>query len=660
MCGIAGIYHYRAAEMAVNQHLLVRMTRVMKHRGPDDEGFYIEGPLGLGHRRLSIVDLSATGHQPMSNEDGRYWISYNGEFYNHGEFRQILENKGHKFRGTSDTETLVHLLEEEGLDSLNKLVGIFAFAFWDSKEKTLTLVRDPLGVKQLYYHDNGKRLVFASEIKALLECDDLPREPDPEAVNQYLHFHTALFDRSFYKDVKQLRPGEYLQVTQAGIKKRIYWRVTDFGSFDRGAEHTVEELKERLSAVVADQLMSDVPVGSFFSGGIDSTALAAFAAQAGKPPPCFGVHFTNQGVIDERPYQEAAAKALGLTLHLITVDGSGFPDDLMKLIYYQDEPVVGTAMFPMYYVSRLASQHVKVCLGGQGGDEIFGGYARYGLVRPTQVLRSWFSGRRRPLPNTASHGRKVGNVGGNLWKQLVDRRTLSRLISNLGSFGSWQTRYFEIFAKVPEASWRNIFDDHEFVSRQRCRDIFQEAVLRSPATDPGDKVMHWEMQTYLAGLFHQDDRMSMACSLESRVPLADPRLVKFAFKLNFDLKLRGGATKWILRNAVADVLPDYVLNRRKVGFDTPAILWMRDQHQEFIRDLLLSSEARSRGIWNIKGLSEILDRQSHPHWFEIVWKAVCIEAWARRFLDRKISVGTQHERTDLHESQLKNKQKTAQ
>jgi len=657
MCGIAGIYHYGAAEMAVNRHLLVRMTRVMKHRGPDDEGFYIEGALGLGHRRLSIVDLSSTGHQPMSNEDGKYWISYNGEFYNHREFRQRLEKQGHKFRGTSDTETLLHLLEEEGLDSLCDIAGIFAFAFWDSKAKVLTLVRDPLGVKQLYYHDNGKRIVFASEIKALLECDDVPRKLDPEAVNQYLHFHTPLFHRTFFKDIKQLCAGEYLQVTQEGIKKRIYWKVSDFGLFDRGAEDTVEELKERLSVVVADQLMSDVPVGSFFSGGIDSTAIAAFAARLGKPPPCFGVHFTDRGVIDERPYQEAAAKALGLKLHLITVDGSQFPDDLMKLIYYQDEPVIGTAMFPMYYVSRLASEHVKVCLGGQGGDEIFGGYARYGLVKPAQVLKSWFSGRRRLRSNSVSSGRQVGNVGGNLWKQLVDRRTLIRLMRNLRSFGKWQARHFETFANVPEASWRDIFDDQEFVSRQRCREMFQEALLKSPATDPGDKVMHWEIQTYLTGLFHQDDRMSMACSLESRVPLADPRLVRFAFELDFDLKLRGGATKWILRQAVADVLPDYVLNRRKVGFDTPAIRWMKEQHWGFICELLLSSHAHSRGIWKKKGLNEILDNQGHPHWFEIVWKAVCIEAWAKLFLDRQIRIDGQHKGMDARGSVFKTKEK---
>jgi asparagine synthase (glutamine-hydrolysing) len=574
----------------------------------------------------------------MSNEDGTCWISYNGEFYNHAECRKKLEGEGHKFRGTSDTETLLHLLEEEGVDCLSDIAGIFAFAFWDSKQKRLILVRDPLGVKQLYYHDNGKRIVFANEIKALLECKDIPRDFDSTALNQYLHFHTPLFSRTFFKDIKQLRAGEFLQVTPGDIRKRTYWRLSDFGSLNNTPEESVAELKERLAAVVKDQLMSDVPVGLFFSGGIDSCALAVFAARDGKPPPCFGVHFTDQDVVDERPFQEAAASALGLELHLTTVDGLTFPDDLMRLIYYQDQPVIGAAMLPMYYVSKLASRHVKVCLGGQGGDEIFGGYARYALTQPVQVMKSWFTGRQRIGSSLATSSREVGNVGGNLWKQFADVRTLRRLIHNVMSLGHWQKRHFDTFAKVQESAWRAIFNDPEIVSREKCRNLFQNAVLDSPARNPADKVMHWEVQTYLTGLFHQDDRMSMACSLESRVPLADPRLVEFAFRLGFDLKFRGGATKWILRQAVADIIPASVLNRRKVGFDTPADRWMKGQHRGFIRELLLGPEARSRGIWNTKGLMAILDRPNHPLWFDIVWKMTCIEAWARVFLDRRTTV----------------------
>ena len=635
MCGIAGIFNYAEPDRPVDEQLLVRMTRALEHRGPDDEGFYVNGPIGLGHRRLTIVDLTTTGHQPLPNTDQTRWITYNGEFYNHSQFRQQLLSRGHTFRGTSDTETMLHLIEEHGPDCLENVAGIFAFAYWDGQRRELTLARDPLGVKPLYHYDDGRRIIFASEMKALLKCPEIPRELDTEAINQYLHFHTALFDRTFFKHIKQLRAGEYLQLSRTRSTNRVYWKVEDFRPREGTPEEQVAELEGALQSVVRDQLMSDVPVGSFFSGGIDSSAVAAMAAQTGKPPVCYGVHFTDQGVVDERPYQQAAAKALGLDLRLITCDGSTFPDDLMRLTYFQDQPVIGAAMFPMYLVSKLASEDVKVCLGGQAADEVFGGYARYGLTRPWQVARSWFAG-----SDTAS---KTGNgntdyagskVGGNLWLQIADRRNLRRLMNNIPSLGHWQTRYFDHFAKVSESDWASIVSP-EIASRARCYEIFQQTVNSSAAKDPADKAMHWDMQTYLTGLFHQDDRMSMACSLESRVPLADPRLVRFAFRTGFDLKFRSGATKWLLRQAVAKVLPESVLNRRKIGFDTPAERWMKRQHSDFVRELLLSREARGRGLWNPTGIESWLDRPNHPQWFDVVWKAICIEAWATTFLSPK-------------------------
>ena len=623
MCGIAGIFHYGDPDRRVDRDLLFRMTRTLAHRGPDDEGFHVEGSLGLGHRRLSIVDLSATGSQPMPNEDRSCWITYNGEFYNHASFRERLTAKGHRFRGTSDTETLLHLLEEEGPDCLGGVMGIFGFAFWEAKRHRLTLARDHLGVKQVYYHDNGRRTVFASEIKALLVCPDVPREPDPEAINQYLHFHTAMFDRTLFKGIRQLRPGEYLQITQYGVHVRQYWSVNDFQPRGGGPEENVRQLRNQLSSVVGEQLMSDVPVGSFFSGGIDSSAIAAYAASNGIRPQCFGVHFSDQGVPDERPYQEAAAKALGLSLELTTVDGSRFPDEMMQLMYYQDEPVIGAAMFPMYHVSKLAARSVKVCLGGQAGDEVFGGYARYALAHPARVVREWFRG--RSLPQTA--------VGGNLRHQLTDRRTLQRLSRNARHLWNWEIAYFENFAKVPESAWNAVLNGPDLVSREQCRQLFHEVTLRSAATDPADKVMHWDLQTYLPGLFHQDDRMSMAASLESRVPLADPRMVLFALHTGFNLKFRSGASKWVLRKAVSDVLPEWILTRRKVGFDTPAESWMREQHAGFVRDLLLSRQSKNRGMWNPRGIEVLLRNPGVPHWFDITWKLVCLEAWARIFLD---------------------------
>ncbi|MHB8872435.1 MAG: asparagine synthase (glutamine-hydrolyzing) [Myxococcaceae bacterium] len=637
MCGIAGIFNYAEPDRPVDRDLLTRMTRVLRHRGPDDEGFHVDGAIGLGHRRLSIVDPSPSGHQPMATagEDG--WLSYNGELYNHSVFRQRLAAKGVTFRGTSDTETLLYLLSIYGPGALAEAAGIFGLAFWDARRRRLILARDPLGVKQVYYHDDGKRIVFGSEIKAVLECAGVPREPDLEAMNQYLHFHTALFDRTFFKHVKQVRPGEYLEVNQHGAHARVFWQLDGFATREGDPQEHVRELRELLGTVVGDQLMSDVPVGSFFSGGIDSSAVAAFAKNRGKRLRCFGVHFSNQGVIDERTYQEKAAAALGLDLELTTLDGSTFPEDLTRLMYFQDEPVIGAAMLPMFQVSRLASRKVKVCLGGQAADEIFGGYARYTLAHPAKVLSSWFSGR-GAVQTEGAPGRS-SSVGGNLLKQLADFRSVRRLATAGLALTSWRRRYFDNFAKVGERDWRNIFAEG-VVSRSHARQTFEDTVARSAAIDPADKVMHWDMQTYLAGLFHQDDRMSMANSLESRVPLADPRLVRFAFHTPFNLKVRGGATKWILRQAVADVIPQEVLNRRKAGFDTPAESWMRGAHRGFVRDTLLSSQARERGFWSGKAIERLLSNDRHPLWFDLAWKLLSIEIWAQVFLDRKVPVAS--------------------
>jgi asparagine synthase (glutamine-hydrolysing) len=618
MCGIAGIFHYADPDRPIDRDLLGRMTRILAHRGPDAEAFFVRDNVGFGHRRLSIVDLSPTGAQPMSNDDGSCWITYNGEFYNHEDFRPRLAAHGCCFRGSSDTETLLRLLEHDGPDALADTAGIFAFGFWDGRHQTLTLARDPLGVKQVYFHDNGRRIVFASEIKALLEDPEVPRDPDPEAIDQYLHFHTALFDRTFFRGIRQLRAGEYMQINRYGARVARYWTVSDFSKLTRPDGEMIDDLRHRLTNVVGQQLMSDVPVGSFFSGGIDSSAVAAFASQSGRKPVCFGVHFTGQGVTDERPYQEAAAAALGLDLRLITMDGTSFPDDFRHLMYHQDQPVIGAAMFPMSRVSQLASNSVKVCLGGQAADEIFGGYARYALGQPGLVLRSWFSNR----------GASGAGVGSNLAKQAAEGGTLRRLAGNARHMMHWEASYFEHFAKVPEHSWKEIFSGPEFCSRARCRQLFHEVVSRSPATEPMDKIMHWDLQTYLTGLFHQDDRMSMATSLESRVPLADPRLVRFAFKVNPDLRFRGGASKWILRQAVSTMLPSLVLSRRKVGFDTPAEAWIH-QHEGFVRDTLLSTRSLERGFWSKPGLESLLSTKQ----FDKLWKVLSIELWASIFLD---------------------------
>lgn len=625
MCGIAGIFNYAAPERPLDKALLRAMTSSLSHRGPDADGVFVEGPIGLGHRRLSIVDLSPTGAQPMVAPDGRACIAYNGEFYNHQEYRSQLEARGVRFRGPSDTETLLHVMRELGPDSLEDASGIFGFAYWDSVQQTLTLVRDPLGVKQVYFHDDGERILFASEIKALLCDPSVKREMDPLAVSEYLHFHTPLFERTFFKGIRQLRAGQWIRFGKSRVQTRQYWTLDRFDKSAAGVGEQVQQLKERLSSVVTGQLMADVPITAFFSGGIDSTAVAAFASKAGRLSEVFGVHFADQGVIDERPFQEQAAKALGLKLNLSTLDGASFDVDIESLLYFQDQPVIGPAMLPMHAVSKQAAERFKVCLGGQASDEVFGGYARYALARPWAVARNSFA--------MAGGGAQL--VGGNLSKQLAQRNNIRRLAGTLCNLGDWQTRYFENFAKVPVSAWESVFAIPEVRDREHCRRTFLDETALSRASDPTDKLQEWDLRTYLTGLFQQDDRMSMSVGLESRVPLADPRLVRHAFRIPFDLKMRRGASKWILRQAIADLVPEPVLNRTKVGFDTPVHAWMANQHSAFVRDILLSSRARQRGIWTTAGVSRLLEHPGSAYWADLTWKILNIEMWARIFLDRR-------------------------
>ena len=632
MCGVAGVFHYGEPGRPVDVRLLTGMTRALRHRGPDGEGLHVDGAVGLGHRRLAIVDPTMTGAQPMATADGSCWLSYNGEFYNHRAFRGQLAAKGVYFRGTSDTETLAAGLQAWGPKFLAEVAGIFGLAFWDSGRRRLLLARDPLGVKQIYYHDDGRRIVFASEMKALLHDATVSRQVDGEAINQYLHFHTPLFERTFFRAIRQVRAGEYLEVDAGGIQAKRYWSVEGFAPDEGTPEEQVAVLRNTLEDVVGEQLMADVPLGAFFSGGIDSSAVVAFAARNGIRPRCYGVHFSGQGVVDERPFQEEAGAAMGVDLELITLDGSSFADDLMRLTYFQDQPVIGAAMFPMYHVSRLAASGVKVCLGGQGADELFGGYARYALVAPARFAATL-------IPRSGVWGRGGGvgqggaRVGGNLLKQVFDRKNVRRAFRSVGTSVNWRRRYFKNFCKVSPRDWTRVFGRNGVFAPEHAWNEFCGTVERSPARGAFEKVLHWDVQTYLPGLFQQDDRMSMANGLESRVPIADPRLVRLAFRTPSDLKLRDGASKWILRQAVAGSIPSAVLNRRKVGFDTPAERWMRGTHAGFVRELLTSARARSRGYWDGHGVERAVEDVRHPFWFDVVWKLTMIEAWARVFVD---------------------------
>ena len=402
-----------------------------------------------------------------------------------------------------------------------------------------------------------------------------------------------------------------------------YWSIPDLPPSPEDATRTEEQLLDRLPGIVGDQLMSDVPVGVFFSGGIDSSAVAAFGRKRLSNLRGFGIHFSHEGVVDERPFQESAAKALGLPLDLVTVGPDSFPDEFPRLMRQQDQPVIGTAMVPMFHVSRLARSQVKVCLGGQAADELFGGYARYAVC---QSMGAALRG------TGTSSGAGATRVGGNLLKQLRSARNLGRLARSLSRGTDWRGRYFDVVAVVPQATWHSVLDP-TMADRSLAESQFREGTAGPGSVDGPNAAMRWDARTYLPGLFQQDDRMSMANSLESRVPFADPRMVEFAFSIPSSLKIRSGASKWILRRMLKDVLPLDVLNRRKAGFDNPVEQWVAGPHRGFLREVLLSQRARERGFFDPRGVERWLESDGRRYWFDVAFKLLSIEVWAREFMD---------------------------
>jgi asparagine synthase (glutamine-hydrolysing) len=627
MCGIAGLIRYGADATSDDARTVERMLGRLVHRGPDAGAVYREGSIVLGHRRLAIVDLSETGAQPMRSGI-RTALVYNGEAYNHAALRDLPALNSENWRGHSDTETVLRLLDTRGPDALRDVAGIFALAYWSERDQSLTLARDPLGVKQLYVYERPEFVAFASELKALFEVPGFRAQLEPEAVNDYLHFHGPLFERTFFRGVRQLLPGQWMSFGRNGRRReKTYWFVPDQSPRTEPHRVIADELLSVLAEVVHDQLMADVPVGCFFSGGIDSSSIAKIGGQA-RPLKLFGVHFSGEASIDERPFQEAAARSLGLDLELTTLASDALPNLLPRLLYFQDQPVVGTAILPMFAVSKLASQSVKVCLGGQAADELFAGYARYNLVEPGRAALAWWSGRQ------PRHDAARGSQGSrNLWKQLADRRNLERLTLALRAGWSWKRRYLQHFRAVPEGVWLDSGISPELFSEERAYQSLSDFVDRSPASAPTEKVLHWESATYLTQLFQQDDRMSMANSLESRVPFADPRLVRFAMRVPLAFKLSGGSSKRILRDALEGTLPSEIIHRRKAGFDNPVLSWMRREQRDWTQSILRESRTRTRGYFSTAFLESILESDRSPWSNDVLWKVISLELWSRTFLD---------------------------
>ena len=625
MCGIAGIVRFDPRD-TVDGERLRRMREALRHRGPDGAGQWIEGPVGLAHRRLAILDVDG-GAQPMSNEDGTLVIVHNGETYNHPALRPELEARGHRYATRSDTETILHLYEEEGERCVERLRGMFAFALWDRREGRLVLARDRLGIKPLYYACTDREILFASEIKAILEAGPLRSELNEAVLPEFLATRYVAGEETFFRGVRKLLPGRVLRWSAAhGFRQRRYWHLpAATAAAPARLEDQAEILRGRLEEAVRLHLMSDVPLGLFLSGGLDSTGIAALAARmVDGPIRTFAVGFAEKEA-NELAYARLAARAVRAEHREVVVTTGDFFRALPRLVWHEDEPIAFPSSVPLYFVSRLAAQHVKVVLTGEGADELFLGYNRYRVTSWNERLGAGFdalvpAGLRRiaarvvrGLPGAA------GRYGG---------RTFVALPS--GPRGL----FFENFAVFSQVCQRTLLADGV---RDGARDPYAET-LRLYREAPGPPLLrmsHADLQTYLVELLMKQDQMSMAASIESRVPYLDHEFVEHAASLPAGLKLRGFRTKAVLRRALHGLVPREILGRRKMGFPVPVGRWLRDSVPEIVDEFVLSPRAMRRGLFAPAALARLAaaHRRGAAEHGDRLWLLVNLEIWQRIFLD---------------------------
>lgn len=601
------------------------MRDVQFHRGPDDGGTFIEGNVGLGHRRLSIVDVSH-GAQPMFNEDGSLVIIYNGEIYNHADYRRELEIAGHRYKTHCDTETIIHLYEELGADCLEKLRGMFAFAIWDRREKSLFIARDRLGVKPLYYYlsDDGD-LFFGSEIKTILEAGAIKPELNYNALPDQLANHGTSYDETLYKDVKRLLPGHFLVWKDGDLRIEKYWDVSFEPKHNEiiSDEIFVEEWLELFRKSVELRLMADVPFGMFLSGGIDSSAICAMmAGMIDAPVKTFSVGFKEREA-NEFEFARIVANAYKTEHHEITITPEQFFAELPKLIWHEDEPLGFIASVPLYFVSKLAQQYVKVVLTGEGSDEILAGYGRY--AKALQLLQ-YGEKYECYAPSFVRQFVKTGAsvIGGRLSRTFLTRQSD---IENL---------FFDNFAVFSKSMQENMLSEEtkSRITEQNPYFYQNRWLQKTDAEHILDRLLYADTKTYLHELLMKQDQMSMAASIESRVPFLDHELVGFTAKLPAEMKLRGKTTKWILREAMKGILPEKILTRSKMGFPVPVGNWFRHEFRHIVDEFVLSERALTRGIFNADFIRELVAKhnagENHD---ERLWFLVNFEIWQRQILE---------------------------
>lgn len=627
MCGIAGFVNTEEAPDARERELVLEhMCRVIRHRGPDDQGMLIAENVALGMRRLSIIDL-AGGHQPMANELGTSSLVFNGEIYNYRELQRELASRGHRFRTNSDTETIVHAYDEYGSACVEHLRGMFAFAIWDSRLNQLMLARDRVGKKPLYYTltSNGT-LIFGSELKSLLEHPEVTRQISPEALDAYLTFGYVPDPFCILRGIQKLPPGHFLTFRDGRVSLTQYWDFrfsTEKDTGDRRAEDYLDELREILNEAVRIRLISDVPLGAFLSGGIDSSAVVGLMARnSDRPVKTFSIGF-NEDSYDELKYARIAAAHFGTEHHefVVTPDICHLVDELA---WHFDEPFADPSALPTYMVSKLARAHVTVALSGDGGDELFAGYTRYlvesqrtSFERVPRVLRQNLM---RPLSQRLPHGAWGRNYLHNVSLDGVDRFLDSVSVFTRLTKRSLYTSDFRSQLK----------DDHLAGAH------FHNLANQGQTNDPLDMLLYLDSKSYLPGdILTKVDRMSMAVSLEARTPLLDHKLIEFVTRIPASLKLHAGETKYIFKRAIADFVPSEILHRSKQGFGLPIQQWINEQLREQIRSTLTDNRARGRGYVEQDYVAQLLaehERGRRDHSASL-WALFMLELWHRIFID---------------------------
>jgi len=623
MCGICGVYNVQSGE-PVSQGLVEQMTRLISYRGPDDSGVYLDGEVGLGVVRLSIIDLSG-GHQPMSNETGDIWIVFNGEIWNYKTLRKELIEKGHHFRTNSDTETIVHAYEEYGVDCIARLHGMFGLAIWDGPRRRLFLARDRLGKKPLYYTRVDGNLLFASEIKALLCHPQVKREADVQALADFLSVRYVPAPATLFANIYKVLPGHWLLCENGTLREECYWDFTFSKTERRPVDEYIRGIREHIDRAVGERLMADVPLGAMLSGGVDSSIVTGIMSQLmTQPVKTFSVGFdVPESQYNELPYARLVSQHFGTEHHELVVKRSDLTDYWPLLTWHRDEPVSEPSDLGVYLISKLARQHVSVVLSGEGGDELFAGYPKY--------LVDWLATYYHLLP---------APVRNQVITPLLDRLPYSmRKVKMAARALSQPTleRWMNWFGVFNGQSKDQLLSDSTRASIDMDSSrAFRRWLEGNPQRDDLSSMLYLDTKIWLPdNLLMKSDKMTMAASLEARTPLLDYKLIEYAASIPSNVKVKLFRAKYLLKRAYADFLPEAILMRKKIGFNVPVGVWFREGQRNLISRLLLSERARSRGFLNEAFVTRILcdHLEGRTQYANQLFILASLELWFRVFID---------------------------